>query len=389
MKPSTRSVIEPFRAMQVVENAENIIRQGGDVVMMCVGQPDAPAPLTARLAAREAIDKGKIGYTNAKGITPLRNRIARHYQEKYEVEVDPDRVFVTTGSSAGFILSFLACFEVGARIAIPSPGYPAYRNILKTLSLVPVEIPTTLQSDWVITPHLLETAHNLEPLDGILLANPNNPNGTMMSQSEFQAVLDYSSSHAIKFISDEIYHGLTYAKSEVTALSYSNEVFVINSFSKYFCMTGWRIGWMVVPDSMVETVNRLQQNAFICAPEISQIAALAAFEGQEEMESVKRGYIANRQLFSDQLPKLGINSTQPMDGAFYAYADVSPWLQQTGYNSSAQLAAAILQEANVALTPGIDFDARRGESWMRFSFAGNHEDMKIGFDRIRDWLRQF
>ena len=389
MQPSLRSAIEPFRAMQVVENAEKIIQTGGDVIMMCVGQPGAPAPTTAREAAQRAIERGKIGYTNAKGISPLRHRIARYYQDKYGVSPDPERIFVTTGSSAGFILSFLACFEVGARVAIPAPGYPAYRNILKTLSLVPVEISTREESGWVVSPELLEAAQLDGPLDGILLANPNNPNGTMLSETDFRATLAYCSAEGIKFLSDEIYHGLTYTKPEITALALSDETFVINSFSKYFCMTGWRIGWMVVPETMIESVNRLQQNAFICAPEVSQIAALAAFEGLEEMETVKQGYITNRELVAAALPKLGIKTIQPMDGAFYAYAEISPWLQATGYNGSVQLADAILQEAHVALTPGIDFDAGRGEAWMRFSFAGTLQDMERGFDRLQTWLDRF
>jgi aspartate/methionine/tyrosine aminotransferase len=382
LKPSSRSVVEPFRAMNVVARAAERTANGEDIVMMCVGQPSAPAPRPARDAAMLAIEKGRIGYTPALGIRALRERIARHYLDKYAVEIDPQRVVVTTGSSAGFMLAFLTLFETGDRVAIPSPGYPAYRNILKALSLKPVEIETDSASRWVVTSKMLADSHKGAPLDGILIANPNNPNGTMMLPDAFRAVIDKANALGIAFISDEIYHGLVYDQKEETALSQSDNAVVINSFSKYFCMTGWRIGWMVVPENLVETVNRLQQNAFICAPEVSQIAALHAFDGMEELELVKEGYRRNRALLLEALPRLGFRELQPVDGAFYVYADCS-----AVSNNSEAFCDLALEKAGTALTPGTDFDTKRGNSWVRFSFAGSHNDMKKGLDRLGDLLK--
>lgn len=382
LQPSARSQVEPFRAMSVVARAEELAARGNDVVLMCVGQPSAPAPAAARAAASKAAQAGRIGYTSAAGTAALRRRISRHYGDRYGIEPDPARIFVTTGSSAGFILSFLAAFDPGERVAIPSPGYPAYRNILRALSLEPVEIACRAEDRWVVTPRLLEEAHAAAPISGLLVANPNNPNGTMIEPGAFRTLVEATREMGIRLISDEIYHGLTYGMAETTALDLDDEAFIINSFSKYFCMTGWRIGWMIVPETMVETIERLQQNAFICAPEISQIAALAAFDGIAELEAVRTGYERNRELLLARLPRLGLAEIQPIDGAFYAYADASALTADTG-----EFAARLLEEAYVAVTPGIDFDSRRGRNWLRFSFAGDHDRLNEGLDRIAAWLR--
>lgn len=388
MKPSSRSIVEPFRAMQIVAEAGKLTKAGKDIVLMCVGQPGASAPTPAREAAIKAIEVGKIGYTDAAGIGPLRARISQYYQERYGVSVNKDYIFATTGSSAGFSLAFLAAFDPGDRVVIPSPGYPAYRNILKSLSLEPVEIETNAGSDWVISPEMLIAEHKKTPIDGVLIANPNNPNGTMMTPEDFERLVKVCKEHSITLISDEIYHGLTYDKREVTALGFDDDLFVINSFSKYFCMTGWRIGWMIVPENMVETIERLQQNNFICAPEISQIAALAAFDGLDEMEEVKQGYLSNRKYVLEELKAIGISEIQPIDGAFYAYFNVSGLLNTTGCNDSMQLANRILHEAGVALTPGIDFDSTRGGDWMRLSFACEENQLVEGFSRLKKWLKE-
>ncbi len=380
--PSSRSAVDPFIAMEVVAATNAMIDAGEDVISMAVGQPGAPAPACARQAAAAALEAGDIGYTNATGISSLRRRLARYYEERYRVSVDPQRIVVTTGSSAGFLLAFLCLFETGDRVAIPSPGYPAYRNILKALSLVPVEIETNDETGWVLSADALSAAHRRNRLAGVLVANPNNPNGTMIAPEPFADLLQTARDNALRFISDEIYHGLTYQVAETTALSLTDDAVVINSFSKYFCMTGWRIGWMVVPEGLVKTVDRLQQNLFICAPQISQVAAQAALDGTAEMEAVKQGYVKNRELFLERLPRLGIEHIQPIDGAFYAYGDISPW----GGDSMA-LSREILKSAKVATTPGLDFDAARGGSWMRFSFAGETERMKQGFDRLDAWLK--
>jgi aspartate/methionine/tyrosine aminotransferase len=381
ISPSLRSNIDSFIAMDVVARAAQLSGQGEDIISMALGQPSAQAPLSARNAAKNLIESGSIGYTSAPGIDGLRTRIASHYREKYQVDVNPRRIFVTTGSSAGFVLAFLSMFDEGARIAIPSPGYPAYRNIIKALSMVPVEIETGPQSRWMLNAQLLEQTHEKEKLDGVLFANPNNPSGTMLERESFAALLKCAEDLGIRFISDEIYHGLTYTMKEACALELVDDAIIINSFSKYYCMTGWRIGWMIVPETLIRTIDRLQQNLFICAPEISQVAARAAFDGVEEMEAVRQTYINNRQLFLERLPKLGITEIQPIDGAFYAYGDISPLS-----NNSMELANEILDRCGVALTPGLDFDLKRGKSWMRFSFAGNHQRMKEGFDRLDHWL---
>jgi aspartate/methionine/tyrosine aminotransferase len=378
---SRRGNVEAFRAMSIVARAGELAATGGDVISMCIGQPFAPAPHAAREAAAAAAQRGRISYTAAPGMPALRARIARHYGEHYGIEPDPARVFVTTGSSAGFMLTFIACFDEGARVAIPSPGYPAYRNILRALSLEPVEIETAAQDRWVITPELLAQAHAKKPLQGLLVANPNNPNGTMMQPDAFARLMGAARDLGIRFISDEIYHGLTYGMAEATALGLDDEAFVINSFSKYFCMTGWRVGWIIVPPSMIGRIDRLQQNAFICAPEISQIAALAAFEGKAEMEAVRKGYEINRAMFLKRLPELGFRTIQPIDGAFYAYADASALT-----NDTTEFAASLLEQAKVAITPGLDFDMRHGSQWVRLSFCGDMETLSRGFDRIGEWL---
>jgi aspartate/methionine/tyrosine aminotransferase len=378
---SRRGNVEAFRAMSIVARAGELAATGSDVISMCIGQPFAPAPHAAREAAAAAAQRGRISYTAAPGMPALRARIARHYGEHYGIEPDPARVFVTTGSSAGFMLTFIACFDEGARVAIPSPGYPAYRNILRALSLEPVEIETAAQDRWVITPELLAQAHAKKPLQGLLVANPNNPNGTMMQPDAFARLMGAARDLGIRFISDEIYHGLTYGMAEATALGLDDEAFVINSFSKYFCMTGWRVGWIIVPPSMIGRIDRLQQNAFICAPEISQIAALAAFEGKAEMEAVRKGYEINRAMFLKRLPELGFRTIQPIDGAFYAYADASALT-----NDTTEFAASLLEQAKVAITPGLDFDMSHGSQWVRLSFCGDMETLSRGFDRIGEWL---
>lgn len=381
IKPSKRSVVEPFRAMDIVAKANRLSKAGHDVIMMCVGQPSAPAPKTARDAAKAAIENGRIGYTDSAGVVPLRVRISQHYNDQYNVGINPDRIIVTNGSSSAFTLTFISMFETGARVAIPAPGYPAYRNILRSLSMEPVEIETNAQSRWVLTPEQLRKTHADKPLEGLLIANPNNPNGTMLEASAFEALQLTCSQLGIKFISDEIYHGLTYGQKEKSALSISDDCIVINSFSKYFCMTGWRVGWMIVPEHMIDTVNRLQQNLFICAPEISQIAALHAFDGMDELEKTKSGYLQNRSLLLETLPKMGLGEIMPVDGAFYCYTNVSDFTKD-----SEEFCADVLSKTNLALTPGIDFDSRNGNRWIRLSFAGSFQDMQKGLQRLGNYL---
>jgi len=382
-KASRRSEIAPFIVMDVMERAARIEAAGGHVIHMEVGQPAAPAPRTAREAARKALDHGRIGYTMALGIPSLRARIARHYAETYNVDLDPGRVVVTTGSSAGFILAFLSMFEPGDRVAIANPGYPPYRHILTALGCEPVLIETDAASRWVITPEALAEAHAKAPLKGVLVASPANPTGTMMRPEALAELIATAEGLGIRFISDEIYHGLDYAFPATTAASISANATVIHSFSKYFCMTGWRVGWMVMPAGLVRAAERLQQNLSISVPTLSQIAAEAAFDGAAEMEELKHGYEENRRILTAGLPLAGLPEFLPVDGAFYLYADVSRFT-----DDSAAFARRLLDEAGVAATPGVDFDPHRGHHFLRLSYAGAAAEMREAVERIGGFLRK-
>jgi aspartate/methionine/tyrosine aminotransferase len=382
LTPSARSNVPPFMVMDVMAAAARIEAAGGRVVHMEVGQPAAPAPSTAIAAARSALASARLGYTETLGIPSLRARIARHYADVHGIAVDPGQVAVTTGSSAGFILAFLALFEPGDRVAVAVPGYPPYRHILAALDCEPVLIETSQATRWTVTPEMLIAAHRQRPLAGVLVASPANPTGTMMSDEALASLCHAAEDAGIRFISDEIYHGLDYAFPAVTAARVSANAVIINSFSKYFCMTGWRIGWMVVPPALVRPIERLQQNLAISVPTLSQLAAEAAFEGRAEMEAVKRSYVENRQILLDGLPKAGLDNFLPADGAFYLYADVSRFS-----SDSFAFAQRMLEEAGVAATPGVDFDPVHGKEFLRFCYAGAAEEMHEAVERIRHWLK--
>ena len=379
--PSARSDVPPFIVMDVMAAAARIEARGGRVIHMEVGQPAASAPQTAIRAAKAALDTGDIGYTEALGIPALRARIARHYVETHGVAVEPERIVVTTGSSAGFILAFLSMFEPGDRVALANPGYPPYRHILTALGCEPVLIETSAATRWAMPVDALLDAHRDKPLKGVLVASPANPTGTMMRPEALAALIQAAEGEGIRFISDEIYHGLDYAFPAETAAKLSEDAVIINSFSKYFCMTGWRVGWMVVPEALVRPVERLQQNLAISVPTLSQIAATAAFEGRDEMDNVKHGYEENRRILVEGLPKAGLGEFLPVDGAFYLYADVSHFT-----DDSFDFAKRMLEEAGVAATPGIDFDPQRGKRFIRFSYARSAADMREAVERIGAWL---
>ena len=379
--PSRRSNVPPFMVMDVMSAAERIEAAGGHVIHMEVGQPAAPAPRTAIAAARAALDGGRIDYTSALGIPSLRDRIARHYLDTYGCSVDSGRIIVTTGSSGAFILAFLAMFEPGDRVAVTVPGYPPYRHILTALGCEPVLIETSGDTRHALTGEALLAEHRKTPLKGVLVGSPANPTGTMMSREALTHLLEAAQSAGIRFVSDEIYHGLDYAFPAVTAAELSDQALVINSFSKYFCMTGWRIGWMVVPEPLVRPIERLQQNLAISVPTLSQIAAEAAFDGYEEMEAIKRGYLENRRILIEGLPKAGLTKFLPADGAFYLYADVSDFT-----SDSFEFAKRMLEQAHVAATPGVDFDPFHGRSFIRFSYARSADDMREAVARLARWL---
>ncbi len=381
LMPSGRSNVPPFMVMDVMAAAARIEAAGGDVVHMEVGQPAARAPALAIAAAQAALAAGPIGYTEALGIPALRARIAAHYGEHYGVEVDPGRIVVTTGSSGGFILAFLAMFEPGDRVAVAVPGYPPYRHILSALGCEPVLIETAASSRWAITPDMLMAVHRRTPLKGVLVASPANPTGTMMTADALAALMSAAHSEDIGFISDEIYHGLDYAFAAETAARLSDEAVVVNSFSKYFCMTGWRVGWMVVPPALVRPIERLAGNLAISVPTLSQIAARAALDGRAEAEAVKHVYEENRRVLLEGLPAAGLDQILPVDGAFYLYADVSRFSAD-----SLAFAKRMLEEAHVAATPGVDFDPLHGRNFVRFCYAGATADMHEAVRRIAKWL---
>jgi aspartate/methionine/tyrosine aminotransferase len=383
LRPSRRSDVPPFIVMDVMAAAAQAEAKGMRVVHMEVGQPAQPAPATAIRAAQAALAHGRIGYTETLGVPSLRARIAQYYREIYGLDLDPARVAVTTGSSGGFILAFLSLFEPGERVALANPGYPPYRHILSALGCAPVLIETSAETRWALTPQALIAEHRNKPLAGLVVASPANPTGTMMPADALGELIAAAEAEGIKVISDEIYHGLDYALRAETAAKLSERAVVINSFSKYFCMTGWRIGWMVAPESLVRTLERLQGNLAISVPTLAQVAAEAAFEGRDEMEAVKHGYEENRRILVEGLPKAGLDKFLPVDGAFYLYADISRFS-----NDSLDFAKRMLAQAGVAATPGIDFDPVNGHNFLRFCYAGSAAEMHEAVERIAGWLRR-
>jgi aspartate/methionine/tyrosine aminotransferase len=380
--PSRRSEVASFIVMDVMQRAASLEAQGHSIIHMEVGQPGTPAPQAARDAVSRALARETLGYTLATGLPQLKERIARHYAEYYNVAVAPERIIITTGSSAGFVLSFLALFDAGARVALPAPGYPCYRHILSSLGCSPVIVDTGPLTRWM--PTLDQIAHLTEQkaIDGLLVASPANPTGTMIEPKRLEELCQFCARNSVSFISDEIYHGLSYGEREATALRFSADAIVINSFSKFFSMTGWRVGWIVVPERLVRTVERLQQNLFISAPAVSQVAALGAFEGMDELLRNKRTYGENRALLLRELKDAGFRNLAPADGAFYIYADVSAFT-----DDARAFAQHMLEETGVAATPGIDFDEARGHHFIRFSYAGTTADMHEAARRLKAWPR--
>lgn len=377
MRNSTRSDVDPFIVMDVMEAARKAEEAGRHIIHMEVGQPSTPAPFGARRALAAALEDDSLGYTVALGLPALRKRIASLYGEWYNLDLNPERVIVTPGSSGAFLLSFTALFDSGDRVGIGAPGYPSYRQILKALGMVPVDIETAAENRF--QPVAADLAG--QDLAGLMVASPANPTGTMLGHDALGALIDAAAAQDASFISDEIYHGLEYEAKAVTALELTDECYVINSFSKFFSMTGWRAGWMVVPEDHVRVVERIAQNMFICAPHASQVAALAALDCQDEMRENLAVYARNRQLMLDGLPKAGFAKIAPPDGAFYVYADVSDLTED-----SRSFAAEILEKAGVAVTPGLDFDPARGATTLRFSYARSTADIEEGLARLKAFM---
>lgn len=381
---SKRSDVEPFHAMDVLAEATRRRQAGHAVISMAVGQPSHPTPRAALEAARTALDHGRIGYTDALGTLALKQALAGHYRTRHGLEIDPARIAITTGSSAGFNLAFLTLFDPGDSVAIARPGYPAYRNILAALGLDVVEVPVTAETQFTLTPESLEAAQvaSGKRLKGVLLASPANPTGTVTGRAALKALADYCADRSIAFISDEIYHGLTFVGEETSTLELTDEAIVINSFSKYYCMTGWRIGWMVLPERLVRPVERVAQSLYISAPELSQIAATAALGAGAELDTYRESYRRNRDFLTQRLPEIGFSIASPMDGAFYAYVDVTRFT-----NDSMAFARKMLADINVAATPGLDFDPIEGHRAMRLSYAGSNAEIEEAVERMAAWLK--
>ena len=378
LKVSGRADIAPFFVMEMMRAAAQREAAGGDVVHMEVGQPSTPAPAGARAAAKAAIDSDVLGYTSAVGIEPLRRRLAEHYADWYGHDADADRIVVTQGASGAFTLAFLACFEAGDRVAVTAPGYPCYRNTLEALDIEVVEIAVTPETGFRLRTDMVGSAG---PLDGLVVASPANPTGTMLGPDELEQLADWCHRNEVRLVSDEIYHGISYGTEAATAAAHSPSAVVVNSFSKYFSMTGWRLGWLLLPPDLVAPVERLAQNATIAAATVSQHAALGAFDSIDELEANVARYRANRQILLDGLPAAGIDRIAPPDGAFYIYANVDHLT-----DDSLGLAATWLAELGIATTAGIDFDPAEGHRYIRFSFAGSNNDMHQTVERLAAWV---
>jgi len=380
---ASRANVPPFHVMDLLAAANRRKLEHGDLLNLVAGQPSTPAPHAVRRAAAEALENDLLGYTEALGIPELRTAIAGHHKRFHGLDVSADDVVVTTGSSGGFLLAFLAAFEPGDRVAIARPGYPCYRNVLVALGCEVVELPTGPEDRFQPTVAMLEALDR--PVRGLVVASPANPTGTMLLPSELADLARWCEEHQVQLVSDEIYHGITYgdAPAHSSAWETSREAVVFDSFSKYFCMTGWRIGWMLVPERLRRAVDVLTGNFTICPPAIAQRAAVAALteESYAECDANVERYAINRSLLLDGLPSLGIDRLAPADGAFYVYADVS---HRT--DDSMAFCHRMLRETGVATASGIDFDTQDGGRFVRLSFAGTPDEISAALARLERWL---
>lgn len=380
LKIARRASIPPFIAMDMLRAANERAALGEDILHLEVGQPATGAPGPVLDAAKAALQTDTLGYTESLGLPALRRRLAGHYRDRYGVDVDPARVAVTTGSSGAFVVAFLCVFEAGDRVALASPGYPAYRNILKALNVEPVNVAVGPDTNFQPTPEVLDRVGGR--LDGLIIASPSNPTGTMIHRDQLEALVHYCAAGGIRLISDEIYHGITYGARAETALAFTDEAIVVNSFSKYYSMTGWRLGWCVVPEDLLRPVECLAQNLYISPPALSQHAAITVFDCRAELDANVARYARNRALLLEELPKAGFDKLASAEGAFYLYADVAHMT-----NDSQDFCQRMLAETGVATTPGTDFDPGRGNHFVRFSFSGATEDVVQAARRLKRWRR--
>ncbi|MGE4063960.1 MAG: pyridoxal phosphate-dependent aminotransferase [Rhodospirillaceae bacterium] len=379
LKVAQRGLVPPFIAMDVMRDAWALEAAGRSIIHLEVGQPMTGMPKKAAAKVAELLAGGEpLGYTVAGGIPALAHRISRYYAEEYGARVPAGRIFGTIGSSAGFVLAFLTAFEAGDRVALASPGYPAYRHILKSLGIVPELIAVDAASHYQLTVDHLKRLPKLP--HGLIVASPANPTGSIVPEDEFRHLAQFCDRNGIRLISDEIYHGITYGPKVAVATDLSDSVIVVNSFSKYFSMTGWRMGWLVIPEDLKRPMECLAQNLFISPPAVSQHGAMFAMDCKDELQENVARYARNRAVLLKNLPEIGIEKFAPADGAFYIYADVSPLTAD-----SMDFCRRVLHEAGVAITPGIDFDPFHGRRFVRFSFAGATADMEEACARLKSW----
>lgn len=379
------SKVQRFRVLDILGRVAQLRAEGRDVISLCVGEPGQGAPTAVRKRAADAVlDGTDLGYSPVEGIAPLREALAGHYKRWYDVDIDPSRFIVTAGSSGAFQLSFLTCFDVGDRVALARPGYAAYKNILKALGIDVVELDCGEEVRFQPTVEMLEEEHEKAPLSGVMVASPANPTGTMIDAEHMSELADWCDREGVRLISDEIYHGITFGDSVgTTAVECSEQAIVISSFSKYWGMTGWRLGWMIVPEELVEPIKALAGNLTLCAPVPSQFAAVEAFSESAYEEGAKavEGFAAARQAVLDAVDELGWTGLAPADGAFYMYATITPVLGE--FANAIDWCAALLEEEGVAVSPGSDFDSVHGDQAVRISLAAGHEAVVEALERIK------
>ena len=383
LKASTRSQLPAFLALDVLRAASELQAAGNDIVHLEIGQPSTSAPQQVNQALVNSLSATAThGYTIAFGVPALRERIATHYDEWYGKTPETDRVAITVGSSTAFAIAFMAAFDEGDRIAIPTPGYPAYRNLMMGLGLTPVPVRAGAEQNWKLSLAEMDSWDELP--DGLIIASPSNPTGVVMDEGELANICRWCDVRGIRLISDEIYHGLTFGVLCDTALNYSKNAIIVNSLSKYFSMTGWRIGWMVLPEDLISSAEKIAQNLFISAPTPNQIAAVSAFDCAPDLDGHVSRYASNRDILLSGLSPRFVGDAAPCRGAFYLYADISSLS-----DNSMEFAAELLRSEGVATTPGVDFDPDEGQRYLRLSFAGSEEDMHEAVTRINRFVSHF
>lgn len=381
MKVSKRGSISPFLIMEALTEAnEYIAEHGGEAIHLSLGQPGKGVPKRVVKAAEKLLHESKLGYTEAAGVLELRKRLAQMYQETYGVTVPWERIFITVGSSSAFFLTLIAAYDAGDRVALIEPCYPAYRNMLEAMGLEPVFLRGTFENNFQPTLEMLEQLD--EPIQGLIVASPANPSGTVLPADELEKIIHWCEANDVRMISDEIYHGMTYGGIKAAcALEYSESPVIVNSFSKYYLMAGWRLGWVVAPPELARSYESLVQNFFVSPPALPQYAALEVFNCKDELEATIAEYAENREIMLRELPKAGFSQLCPADGAFYIYANVADLT-----NDSAAFCRKMLEETNVVAVPGHDFDLQEGASYIRMSFAGTKSDIEEATRRLKEWL---